>query len=68
MEDDIVAWFGYYPIFESSNCTRALTGATYTTAVVIDHQSKQTAMFVFTVGSTPLNGSYFMITEQFPTT
>ncbi|KAJ8487043.1 hypothetical protein ONZ51_g4455 [Trametes cubensis] len=60
MEDDIVAWFGYYPIFESSNCTRALTGATYTTAVVIDHQSKQTAMFVFTDLAVQVEGTFVL--------
>ncbi|KAI0325889.1 hypothetical protein GY45DRAFT_174889 [Cubamyces sp. BRFM 1775] len=59
-EDDIVAWFGSYPIHESSNCTRALAGATFTTAVIIDYENKQTAVFVFSDLAVQIEGTFIL--------
>ncbi|KAI0654037.1 velvet factor-domain-containing protein [Cubamyces menziesii] len=58
--DGVVAWFGSYPIQESSNCTQALAGATFTTAVVIDHDSKPTAMFVFSDLAVQIEGTFVL--------
>ncbi|KAH9893495.1 velvet factor-domain-containing protein [Cubamyces lactineus] len=59
-EDGIVAWFGSFPIHESSNCTQALAGATFTTAAVIDQDQKPTAMFVLSDLAVQIEGTFVL--------
>ncbi|KAI0712929.1 velvet factor-domain-containing protein [Cerioporus squamosus] len=44
---DIVAYYGNYPIRESSNSTSILAGARVTTPITIDHNNREVLAFTF---------------------
>ncbi|KAI0634009.1 velvet factor [Trametes polyzona] len=49
LDPDIVAFFGDYPIRESSRCTTMLWGSTFTQAEIIEYNGKRVPMFVYSV-------------------
>lgn len=50
-DDDVIAWFGSFPIRESSRCTDMLSGATFTQAESGEHRGKPATMFIFSVST-----------------
>lgn len=52
---DIVAWFGAFPIRESTKCTDMLAGGMFTQAEIVEYNGKREAMFVFHVSVTPVS-------------
>ncbi|EIW58378.1 uncharacterized protein TRAVEDRAFT_58661 [Trametes versicolor FP-101664 SS1] len=47
LDDDVIAWFGSFPIRESSRCTDMLSGATFTQAESGEHHGRPATMFIF---------------------
>ncbi|KAI0657961.1 velvet factor, partial [Cubamyces menziesii] len=58
--DEVVAWFGAFPIYENSKCTTMLSGATFMQSAVIDYEGKKTAMFVFSDLAVKIEGTFVL--------
>ncbi|KAI0334573.1 hypothetical protein GY45DRAFT_1242165 [Cubamyces sp. BRFM 1775] len=58
--DEVVAWFGAFPIYENSKCTAMLSGATFMQSAVIDYRGKKTAMFVFSDLAVKIEGTFVL--------
>ncbi|KAH9852639.1 velvet factor-domain-containing protein [Lenzites betulinus] len=56
----IVAWLGSYPIYEGSKCTYLLAGVTFTQAELVDYNSKQAAMFVYSDLAVKAEGTFIL--------
>ncbi|KAI0774790.1 velvet factor-domain-containing protein [Trametes elegans] len=57
-DPDIVAWFGSFPIRESSCLTTMLSGETFTQSSVLEYKGKNTMMFVFSDLAVKAEGTF----------
>ncbi|OBZ76352.1 hypothetical protein A0H81_03069 [Grifola frondosa] len=57
---DVVAYFGDYPIAESSKCTEALAGATFVQSATLDYKGKKVLMFVFSDLAVKVEGTFIL--------
>ena len=54
---DIIAYYGNYPIRESSNSTAILAGTRVATPISICHNNRRVLAFAFSVSIAPVNES-----------
>ncbi|KAI0774777.1 velvet factor-domain-containing protein [Trametes elegans] len=59
-DTDTVAYFGDFPIQESSICTNALSGSTFTQSSVIDYNGEKVITFVFSDLSVKMEGTFVL--------
>ncbi|KAI8996334.1 velvet factor-domain-containing protein [Trametes punicea] len=60
LDSDIVAWYGNFPVRESSRCTIMLSGATFMQAAVVGYKGKKATVFVFSDLAVKVEGTFVL--------